>query len=62
MLVVSEDTDTNFTRMHPSRMRTARFSGHPGGGGVCLGGWCLPGSGGICLGEGCTPSPCEQND
>ena len=36
------------TRMYSSRMRTARFSGHLGGGGVCLGAGirtagCMPG-------------------
>ena len=59
---------TNLTRMHSSRMRTARISSRhwgclPGGG--CLPGWgclprggCLPGGvsiqGGVCLG-GCMP-------
>ena len=53
-----------YTRMHSSRMRTARFSGHLGGafwrGGVCMGG--------VYLGGVHSPlhagihTPCEQND
>ena len=39
------------TRMHSSGMRTVHFSGHRGGGDVCLGGVCLGG----CLPGGCLP-------
>ena len=47
------------TRMHSSRMRTARFNGHLYRGGVCLEGCpegCLPG----CVSRGCLPGGCVQ--
>ena len=44
------------TRMHSSRMRTVRCSGHRGWGGLPMGGVCLGGSAWGCLpGAGCLP-------
>ena len=59
------EAKTNITRMHSSRMRTARCSGRlPKEGGVCPG-WCLPrggegegvGHGGVCPGGGAGRHP-----
>ena len=45
-----EDGTYSETRMHSSKLRTARFSCHPEKGGVCL-------RGDVCLGE-CLPRGC----